>query len=66
MTAHKLSPYLLLTEIGNHFRFDTDCIVSVTDSKFQFQVNIARGEESLSNFELSIGYTCYDGIGNEV
>ena len=40
--------------------------MSATESNFQFEVNIARGEEYLPAFDLFVGYTCHDSVGNEV
>lgn len=58
--------FFRLTEIGDHFRFDPHCIASVSESKFQFEMKVVRGDENLSDFQLSVACICHDSIGNQV
>ena len=58
--------YLSLTEIGNHFQFVSDCIVSITEGKYELPLKVVEYGEPILEIELSFDYTCYDIIGNEV
>ena len=58
--------YCFHVEIGNHFKFDSDCIVD--PKKSTFKVEVVRSERQLRNnrFDLRVGHICYDKFGNEV